>query len=229
MARVRIRLRDSEDERLPKTCLVCGDDATAIIDKKFVLTPEWAGVVGLLVLCVGNLLGIIVYIIVLESLKKRITIGVPVCERHRGYFTKRAIVRAFLTALCFIVPAIALVAALTLADERDAAMVAILSGIVSFAVTLILVAVILSTMHNAGVRAKEIDERSVTLVNVAESFARALSESRRLDNDFDDDDRPRRMVRPPEEPPPGRRESYRDRREPDDPRQRRRSGDDEIE
>src|SRR5207249_2466369 len=106
MARVRIRRRDIEDERLPQICMVCGDDATSTVEKRFVITPEWAGVVGLLVLCLGNLPGIIVYVIVLESLKERIGINVPICERHRGYFTKRTIIRAILTALCFIVPAI---------------------------------------------------------------------------------------------------------------------------
>src|SRR5262245_9616890 len=228
MARVRIRRRDIDDERLPNVCIVCGSETTSTVEKKFVVVPDWAGVVGLLVLCVGNLLGIIVYIVVLESVKQRVRIGVPVCERHRSYFRSRTILRVFLTALCFIVPAVAIVGAIAFADEREAPMVAILSSIVSFAITLIVVAVILSTMHNSSVRAKEIDDRYVTLVNVADGFERALPAGRRRDDDDWDEDPPRRIIRPLEDTPPERRESFRERPESADPRQRRPRGDDDF-
>jgi hypothetical protein len=227
MARVRIRRRDIEAERLPHVCMVCGDDATTTVQKTFAVTPAWAGVVGLLVLCVGNLLGIIIYMIVLESVKQRISIGVPVCERHRGYFSKRAIFRAILTALCFIVPAVVVVAAIIFADEREAPMVAILSGILSFAVTLIVVAVIVSTIHNGSIRAEEIDDRSVTLVKVAEGFDHAASERREYDDDSDEGIRPRRIIRSSEDVSPERRESFRERPDEEDRPRRRRQADED--
>ena len=231
MARVRLRRRDIAADRLPRVCMVCGKDGTTSVRKSFAVTPSWAVPVGLVVILLGQIPGIIIFWIVLEAVKQRVPVDVPMCDRHRGYFMRRTIWKTILTLPCFVVPVVVVATALIVTDERDAPMVAILSGILSFVVTVIVVALTLSTIHNAGIRTKEIDDRYVTLNGVHEKFEQTVSGPR--DDWDDDDDRPRRRRPPradaiedvlPAEPPPDHRESYRDRREPDDPRYRRRRG-----
>jgi hypothetical protein len=78
-----IRLRDSETEldRLPQMCMVCGQPAVTHIRKKFAWHPPWV-----IILILINL---IVYAVVALIMTKRMTVDVPVCDKHRGYWWKR--------------------------------------------------------------------------------------------------------------------------------------------
>ena len=230
MARVRIRCRDIHADRLPNVCIVCGGEGPTRIRKKFVVAPQWAGIVGVVAFLFGNLLGLIIYIIVIENVKKRISARLPVCNRHRGYFRKRAIWKAFLTSLIFIIPVAVVVALGVVVDDPDKPTVLILSGIVSFVSALIPIAIIVSIIHNSGICAKDLDDRVLTLSGVHENFASALHEPRDgWDDDFDREVRPRHDRREARDLPPERREGIRER--PDDnerPRRRRTRADDDL-
>src|SRR5262245_904322 len=81
MAQIILKKRETDAEYLPELCMACGQPATTHIRKNFAWHPPWV-----IILILVN---IIVYAIVAMIMTKRMTVDVPVCERHRGYWWKR--------------------------------------------------------------------------------------------------------------------------------------------
>lgn len=194
--------------------MACGQPATTHIKKKFAWQPPWV--------IITILINILVYAILAIALTKRMTVDVPVCNRHRGYWVKRGLwmFGSFvgLVILC-IGGGIGLDAAL--GDDG----VGFIFGLctLSFLGWLIFVIVLQSLM----IKAKQITDRTITLVKVHPDFVAAFVGLR--DEDFDDEDdwsrRPRR--REATDLPPERREAFREARDPDDRRVRRMADDED--
>src|SRR5689334_11120648 len=111
MARLRLRDTETRRSRLPELCMACGEPAETHIKKNFSWYPPWAGLLILVAL--------IPAVIVIAILTKRMTVEVPVCAQHRGYFGKRILwtVLALLGWLGLSAAAFAL--AIAVADKNN--------------------------------------------------------------------------------------------------------------
>src|SRR5579884_2302584 len=81
MAQLRLSRHDVERERLPQQlCMRCGEPATFTKTRKFSWYPSW---VYLLIL-----IHLLVFIIVAAIITKRMTVPVPLCDKHRYQFLR---------------------------------------------------------------------------------------------------------------------------------------------
>jgi hypothetical protein len=211
MATVRLGRYEVEEYELPCVCARCGAKAVVWPHKRFAWSPPWIGVLILL----GGL-GLLLLIILALVLTKRMTVPLPLCERHRNYWRNRGIFiwGGLLAVVLLAVVAITLGAVLD--DKRiteSAVAITVLGSIGLFFVWLISAAVV----QYVGIRPSEITDRAITLTGLSRDFVDAVREDRRGDDDEDDDDRPRARRRD------------RDEDEDDRPRARRRERDDEDE
>src|SRR5438045_1121993 len=88
MARLRFDQDDVDCYDPPKVCAVCGQPADHVIQKKFRWNPEWVMaliVVGALVFHILAIVGVVLAF----TMAKSMTIPMPVCNRHTGYWTRR--------------------------------------------------------------------------------------------------------------------------------------------
>jgi hypothetical protein len=84
MATLTIRKSDIEDGRLPLVCAVCGVEADHTRTVNFIWTPGWIIFLwgfGLLPAILGYLLA-----------RKTMTVPLPVCGRHQGYWSPRLVI-----------------------------------------------------------------------------------------------------------------------------------------
>jgi hypothetical protein len=169
--------------------MVCGEYSDEHIVKNFRWFPEW---VGLLILA-----GLLPYVIVAEILKKRMTVEVPVCERHRGYFVRRQVIISIVAVLLFILPisfGFLMLAVASTPKETDEAVTA---GFFCFGVSVFPAVITIALIQNSTIRPAEITDRGITLKRVHEEFVDACDNFWRQ-QDYDDEfERPRR--RPPRE------------------------------
>jgi hypothetical protein len=225
MAQIRLRRYETEREYLPEVCMACGQASCTHIRKGFSWYPPWVGVT--------ILAGVLPFAIIATILTKRMSVEVPVCERHRGYWWKRYLLM-FLPLVLIVAVGIGLFAAASAARNKDLPGMVCGGSFVVGLVWLIVAAVIQSMM----IRPAEITDRSITLKNVHDDFIDALDGLRRSQKEFDDDEyeRPRRRrYRDDDEdyrrPPPrqaddgGPRDAYRARSEDISPPPRRRDDD----
>src|SRR5437764_1390946 len=84
MARIELRLREADGGRLPMVCMVCGEPAVEEVRRRFAWHPGW--VILLLPL------GVLPYAVIAMALTKHVRADVPMCGRHRGYWTKRFLI-----------------------------------------------------------------------------------------------------------------------------------------
>jgi hypothetical protein len=190
----------------PDVCMKCGAPSRVVVRRTFSWTPQWVGtliVVGLLFFTPLAL----IFLIVSAVMTKRMSVRVPLCEKHKGHWTMRMLITllGFLGVLAFV--GIAIFATVS---EGDLAELTTLFWVVAGFLLLgwlITIAVLQST----AIKATEITDRSITLTGVSQGYIEALREdrgddydddrprrSRRRDDD-DDDDRPRKRKRPPED------------------------------
>jgi hypothetical protein len=223
----KLRLRDTEVRapRLPEMCMVCGQRSETEVKKSFSWYPPWVGVT--------ILAGLIVYVILAVVLTKRMTVDVPLCNRHRGHFWKRTLL-TWLTLIAWLATggvAFALAAALAPRNDAGPAM-----GIVCalFGIGLIGVIIVIAVAQSTAIRPKEITDRDITLLRVHDDFIDAMQElcdqrrRRRDEEDFDYQERrpPRPRAVEDVDDRPRRRDSYRAERIDEDRPRRRRDDDD---
>lgn len=209
MAKLQLNQSETDRDFLPSTCMMCGAPATDHIRKNFSWYPPWVGVFVLV--------AVPLFIIMALVMTKRMTVEVPVCDRHRGYWWKRQLFM-FLPLVLFFALGVGAMVALGNGPNNDAGGIACAASVGIAIIWLIVAAVIQSLM----VRPTEITDRTITLKNVNDDFERAVTEARRgrrsdrYDDDDDDDDdyddrrrRRRERARDDDDLPPERRESYR--------------------
>jgi hypothetical protein len=187
MAQLRLGRHELEEDWLPPLCMRCGEPAALTKRKTFSWYPTW---VYLLIL-----VHLLVFLIVALILTKRMTVPVPLCDRHRHQFLWPVLlgVAALLLLLGTIFGGIALVAALDDVLDRDAKDVFFpiwfIGGFGLFLVVLIVACVV----QYRTIRAIEITDRVITLMNVAPRFRDAVLAADRPDEEYDRP-RPRRRA-----------------------------------
>lgn len=221
-----LRLRDTETRarHLPEICMACGEPSADHIKKTFSWYPPWIGLLFL----VG---GIPLVVILALVLTKRMTVEVPVCERHRGYFWKRTLWICLALLIPFLAWAGVFAIAMAIVDRQDEGSVFGFTCL-AFVVIILLVIGIIAVVQSKAIRPKEITDRTISLVSVHAGFVDAWETHRDRGWDAIDEPKGRRRDRGEDEDddgdwqqrdvPPERRESFRDRRDDDDPRVRKR-------
>jgi hypothetical protein len=144
------------------------------------------------------LAGLLAYLILVSILTQRMTVDVPLCQRHRGHFWKRTVLiwSAVVGWLVFGVLAFVLASALATGPDDGPIFGAIC---LVFGLGLIPVLVIITIAKRTVIRPREITDREITLVGVNDAFVDAMDdfrEERRRKRDaedgFDPPARPRR-------------------------------------
>lgn len=193
--------------------MACGQPATRHIKKQFAWQPPWV--------IITIFLNILIYVILAIVLTKKMTVDVPVCNRHRGYWMKRGIL-LFGSFVALVLWCFAVGFGLDAAMDRDSA--GPIFGVILFSVLAWIVFAIV--LQSRAIKAKEITDRTITLVKVHPDFVAAFVGMK--DEDFDDEDelprRPRR--REVADSQVEHREAFRETRHFDDQRIRRLDDDD---
>lgn len=220
MARLRLRERETRAKYLPEVCMVCGEPSESIIRRTFSWFPPWVGLT--------ILLSFVPYIILVIVLTKKMTVDVPICGRHGGYFWKRtAFIWLVLLGWLVISGALFAVGVVVAENNRGNASAAPMIGCLAFIVGLIVAIIVIAVVQNTTIRPKEITDHEITLVAVHDRFMDAMDgqrESRRgeLRRDEEDDyEPPPRRRRRDEDDDPRQRDRFRDRPDDDAPRRRR--------
>lgn len=215
MPKVRLSYRECKRGDLPEVCMFCGEPATARVKKTFSWHPQWVYILILVALLVALIVALV--------LTKKMTVRVPTCERHEGYWRRRTftLVGSFLAVAGIGIGAIAFLASQGPNPNDD--MTGILcGGTALLAFVWLIVAAIYSSQ---GVRPNEITDDFIRLGGVHEEFVGALEEDRRRNDDRRDsrrygDERDDFDDEPADRPPPRRRDY-------EDDRPRRRSDEDD--
>jgi hypothetical protein len=176
MAALYLHRRDTDRDYLPEVCMACGQPSCAHIRKNFSWCPPWVGIT--------ILAGLLPYLIIALILTKRMTVDVPVCERHRGYWWKRYLLM-FLPFFLIAGVGIAVGVAFSTPGRDDP------SGLICFATFAVGVVwlIVAAIMQTRMIRPTEITDRTIRLKNVHADFVAqfdALRRSRR-DDDWDED------------------------------------------
>lgn len=164
MAEIRLGRAEVERGRLPKVCMVCGARASVKRKKAFKWYPPWAWWVG----------GIILASIMSKSMR----INAPLCHEHRNHWLMRTllIILGFVGVVALGATCLFIAAAKSGANGGNDKPIAIAGGltVILFVAWIILLVVLQQT----AIRAKEITDRSMTLIGVNKKFISALRELR---------------------------------------------------
>jgi hypothetical protein len=189
MATLRLGRYEVKEFELPRLCARCGQEAVVAPEKRFSWHPPWC-VAFILLGCIG----LAIYMILAIVLTKRMTVPLPLCERHRNYWQNRQIVIfggllavVLLSVLGFFVAAMFDTGFL----DDDSLLVAVLVAVGLFLAWLLTAAI----MGSSGMRAKEISDLSITLVGLSEDFVSEVRQDRRGRDDEDQDDKDEDRVR----------------------------------
>ena len=210
MARLKLHRYETERDSLPELCMACGQPATAHIRRTFSWFPPW-----LYVLFVPALL---IFYIVAMVLTKRMTVEVPVCDRHKGYWWKRTLLM-FLPLLAICALTVVLAAVLEEVHQGSGGYACVGTAAMFIGWVGILIYIRLNMIWPA-----EITDTDITLKRVHQDFVAAferMERPRRRRRDYDDDDFDDRPVRPRRAPVDEQhREAFRPDREDRPPRPR---------
>ncbi len=197
MASIRLGRYEVRNYELPAVCARCGAKAVVAPSRTFSWNPPW-----LLALFLLGGLGLVLLLVLAAVLTKRMSVPLPLCERHRHYWRNRAIgLYGGLAALIALaVAAIAVGAALDQRGWDDAFGFICIGGAVVFFVWLIVMAVV----QSRGIRATEITDNAIALTGLSKDFTEAVRQDRRGDEDDEDEDdrRVRRRREDYDERPP---------------------------
>ena len=83
MASVWLERDGLADEELPAVCVACGRHAEHRVPRTFSHIPPWV-----FILVLVNLLLVVIVALAVRQRQKAV---VPVCDRHRGYWTRRTL------------------------------------------------------------------------------------------------------------------------------------------
>jgi len=165
----------TRDGNLPPVCLKCGADAHQTVRKSFSWCPGWVIVL--------ILAGVLIWLIVAMILTKRMSVYAPLCDEHKGMFTRRALLTALLVVLSLGSLAVGIAVPIILEGPGgrapDWAGFTILAGAGLMLVLLIAAAIV----SKGGIGPNEITDRDIQLKGVHEYFVAALKAQRRAERD----------------------------------------------
>ena len=177
MSNVRITEFECRKNLLPDVCMFCGRRAVDRKKRTFAWHPPW---VWILILA-----GILVAAIVAMILTKRMTVRVPVCNEHEGFWRRRNLIigLSFLAMVVAEVVLIAISVSLPPGQNNDPGGFICLGGTAMFLGWLVLVAI----YSTRGIRPTEITDRFIRLTGVHRDFIDALEDDRERDQQEEDD------------------------------------------
>jgi hypothetical protein len=213
VASVKLSQYEIEEYDPPEVCMKCGAPSSVVVRRTFSWTPQWVStliVVGILFFTPLAL----IFLIVSAVVTKRMAVRIPLCEKHKGLWTKRMLIvlLGLLVILAFVgCAAYVSVAEGDLSDLAVPLWIVVVALLLGWLITLVV-------LQQSAIRPTEITDGNITLTGVSPGYLEALREDRgddydddrprrsRRDDDYDDD-RPRKHRRPPEDekgevPPP---------------------------
>lgn len=221
MPNIKLSRYECSRDLLPPLCMFCGEPATVRKHKTFGWHPGW---VWLLLLA-----NLIVLVVVAMILTKRMSLKVPLCDRHAGWWARRTltILFTFLGVAVLCIGGGIYLDAQPMKQQDDLSAVLCGGGVVLFLGWLVLAGV----YSASGVRPTEITDKAIRLTGVSEAFVEALEDERSRDRDGRDrgrygDERDDYDDQDEREPPRRRSSDDRDRDDEDRPRRRPRDYDD---
>lgn len=157
---------EAEHGLLPAVCMRCGAPSSQRVRRQFSWYPRWIAVLVLI-----NLL---VFAIVALVMTKRVTLEVPMCDRHRNHWLKRLLANPGVFFGGVLVSGVAIWWANRRGAGPDAAGLAVLAVLVSLLAWLVTAAICGQT----AIRPTKIAEHDFALTGVADGFLAAMSEHR---------------------------------------------------
>jgi hypothetical protein len=200
-----IKLTDYECRKnlLPKVCMFCGQPAVTRKQRNFAWHPPWVWILVLV--------GILVAAIVAIVLTKRMTVRVPVCEQHEGFWRRRGMTIGFSFLGIVLVEIAAAIGAANLPQGQDN-----LGGFVCAGGVFLLLGwlVLVAIYSTRSIRPTEITDRFIRLTGVHPEFIAALEDDRERDRDEEEEyrrqRRARRLAEEREQPRAAKRKDYDD-------------------
>jgi hypothetical protein len=164
MAEIRLGRAEVEKGRLPKVCMVCGSRASVKRKKSFSWYPSWAGLVG------GFILAMI--------MSKRMTINAPLCRQHRNHWLVRTLLISLGFVGVFVLTGFLLFVAAVKSGANGGSDKPLLAVLAFGGILLVAWLIMTIVLQHTAIRAKEITDNSMTLINVNKSFLSALKDLR---------------------------------------------------
>jgi hypothetical protein len=158
VAAIRLTGHEVECGWLPRICMVCGEEATCEYRKKFFWQPDWAH------WC--HLGGLLLFMMVLSETTKKMTVPIPLCERHRNYWFRWESLPIISVLTTFGICVVFLLLAIAIPEQR----LIFLTAILAFYL-LIIFEVVRRCMSWFRIGVAEISDTSITLTNVSRAFA----------------------------------------------------------
>ena len=157
MARIRIYKNEADGEYFPRLCMRCGQPADCDVPQTFAWMPAWVHVL--------LFVGLAPWLIVALVTRKTMRIVAPMCEAHRGHWRVRKLY-IWLGVLFWIGVVVALV---VIWDQlpKEATNVAVMCVMFGGLIWLIIGLV----LANGAIKASDIRDRGMELVNVHKEFA----------------------------------------------------------
>jgi hypothetical protein len=158
---------------LPEVCAVCGDPATTRRDRNFSWHPSWVWIL--------ILVNLLVVLIVALLLTRRMSVRLPVCDQHEGYWRRRTLFYTVPTVFVLLVMAGAFAYMVSRPPGGNDSLV---GWLCLGSIGLLFVWVVVAAVVQAnGIRATEITDRTMTLAGLHEEFVAAVREDRARDRD----------------------------------------------
>lgn len=165
MARIKLSHEEVREGRLPRLCMRCGAPATIEKRKTFSWCPSWVAVL--------ILVGLLPYLIVMLILTKRMTVFVPLCDKHRNHWLWRtALVLALVAVLVGLIVVGIMVISAAAPQEGGLGGTVCVAGLLGLIVCPVIAWLILKDL----IRPEEITDRTITLVKVHPNFVRAIEQ-----------------------------------------------------
>jgi len=178
MPTIKLSRYECSRDLLPSVCVFCGAPAVTRRKRRFSWFPGWIWLIILLSWLIGLILALV--------LTKSMTVRLPVCADHEGFWRRNKQFINIGSVAVFLVCAGLFAVVIVQKGEQANELAGWLcgGGAAFFFLWLIAVVVVL----NKGVRAAEITDRSITLSKVHETFRTALLADRDRDRKADEED-----------------------------------------
>jgi hypothetical protein len=210
-----VKLSEYECKRdlLPQVCTFCGEPAVTRVKRNFAWHPQWVWVL--------ILVNVLIAAIVAMILTKKMTVRVPACDRHEGFWRRKAIILS-LTFLIVVAFGIGWIVFAVNQGPGNDEITGWLCG-AGFGV-FILWLIVAGVWGAQGVRPTEITDRHIRLTGVHNDFIAALEDDRERDREEEYEYRRKRRARREAEERERERPPLRDRERDDDDLERRAKG-----
>jgi hypothetical protein len=162
MAKIRVYRNEADGEDFPRLCMCCGQPAECDVPQTFAWMPGWVHVF--------ILFGLAPWLVAALVMRKTMRVVAPMCSQHAGHWRTRKLY-VWLGLLFWIAYATALILFWDKLPE-SAQGPAILVGMIGSLVWLISAAI----YANGAIKASDIRERGMELVNVNRDFADAWND-----------------------------------------------------